>query len=164
MWLNFNVGNKMKSFLFLLFLLKDTNAYFQLVNKAVQGNYKYYNKYVSYSDLKQEALLSFYKNQHSCSEDELEKIMYKETRNYCYREMTIRKKNIPLSENFYSQHLNYDYSLPKSFHVHQDLQNHEKIIIAMLLQNKSNLEIMDRLQCSFQRYKKYIHKLRNRFK
>jgi len=154
------MGNKMKRFLFLLFLLNYTNAYFPLVNKVVSGNCKYYRKYVSIPDLKQEALLSFYKNQHSCSEDELEKIMYKDTRNYCYREMTRRKKMCDYKELFSTIP---DFDEPKSFD-YTLLDKHEKIIIGMLLQNKSNLEIMDQLQFSFQRYKKYIKKLRKRFK
>jgi DNA-directed RNA polymerase specialized sigma24 family protein len=154
------VENKMKRFLLLLILLNYTNAYFQLVNKVVQGNYKYYNKYVSIPDLKQKALLSFYKNKDSCSEDELEKKMYKDTRNYCYREMTRRKKMCDYNE-LLSTIPNFDE--PKSFDFTL-LDKHEEIIIGMLLQNKSNLEIMDQIQFSFQRYKKYIHKLRNRFK
>lgn len=153
------MGNKMKSFLLLLLLFNVTDAYIQLVNKVVSGNCKYYRKYVSIPDLKQEALLSFYKNSHLC-EDELEKKMFQETRNYCYREMTRRKKMCDYIELFSTIP---DFDEPKSFD-YTLLDKHEKIIIAMLLQNKSNLEIMDQLQFSFQRYKKYIKKLRKRFK
>lgn len=71
----------MKSFLLLLLLCNVTDAYIQLVNKVVSGNCKYYRKYVSIPDLKQEALLSFYKNSHLC-EDDLETQMYRDTRNY----------------------------------------------------------------------------------
>ena len=88
------------------------------------------------------------------------KKMFQETRNYCYREMTRRKKMCEYIELFFTIP---DFDEPKSFD-YTLLDKHEKIIIAMLLQNKSNLEIMDKLQFSFQRYKKYIKKLRKRFK
>ena len=128
------MGNKMKSFLLLLLLFNVTDAYIQLVNKVVSGNCKYYRKYVSIPDLKQEALLSFYKNSHLC-EDELEKKMFQETRNYCYREMTRRKKMCDYIELFSTIP---DFDEPKSFD-YTLLDKHEKIIIAI-----SVLHIKDR--------------------
>ena len=138
-----------------------------LVNYITKGNYNYYGRYVSINDLRQEAILSMFDNQNLVKfpvykEDPIIKNMHREVRRYGNKQTKYYKKTSKLYN--FKVNLYYETNTNIQDFVVDDsnLDPPEKKIVALLLQNKKPIEIMDECKLTFPLYKKYIHLLRRK--
>jgi hypothetical protein len=127
----------------------------------------YYGRYVSINDLRQEAILSMFDNQNLVKfpvykEDPIIKNMHREVRRYGNKQTKYYKKTSKLSD--FKVNLYYETNTNIQDFVVDDsnLDPTEKKIVALLLQNKKPIEIMDECKLTFPLYKKYIHLLRRK--
>lgn len=130
----------------------------RLVNYVARGTMNYYKSYVNENDLRQEIWAHFYENQ---NKPELQKLMFKNIRRYSSRE---RRKKLK-TKGLIQWKINKCYEYENNFYPdinYDNLSSDEQILVDLLLQKKSTLEIMDTMKCSFSRYKKYISKIRKK--
>ena len=130
----------------------------KLINYVAKGTLNYYKKYVNENDLRQEIWANFYENQNN---PELQKLMFKNIRRYSSRERSKKLKTRFL--DIWKVDQNYEYLDDICPNIDDSkLSSDEKILVSLLLQKKSTLEIMDTLKCTFPKYKKYISKIRKK--
>lgn len=138
-----------------------------LVNYITKGNYNYYGRYVSINDLRQEAILSMFNNRNLIKfpvykDHDIIKNMHREVRRYGNKQSKYYKSVSELTQYKVNLHYSTDTDEQNVVVDASNLDNVEKKIVSMLLQNKTSIEIMDECKIAFPLYKKYIRALRRK--
>jgi hypothetical protein len=130
----------------------------RLVNYVARGTLNYYRNFVNKNDLRQEIWAHFYENQ---NEPELQKLLFRNAGKYSSRERRKKLKTKDLIQWKINKYYEYENNFYPDIN-YDNLSSDEQILVDLLLQKKSTLEIMDTLKCTFPKYKKYISKIRKK--